>query len=161
MSKSLGNFVTIHELLETKTFGNKSWTGSVIRLAMLKTHYRQPIDWTVERLWEAEDQIVQWSFVIDDIVEPLNIPVLRQTSKGPDPEVIEALNDDLNTHMAITAISRLAKDVRANPEKLPNFVSSLELMGLVPERPGNLHIDSAQRRDFVEKVGCLVEARSA
>jgi cysteinyl-tRNA synthetase len=126
---------------------------------MLKTHYRQPIDWTVERLWEAEDQIVQWSFVIDDIVEPLNSPGLRQTSKGPDSEVVQALADDLNTHMALAALLRLAKEVRSNFEKLPIFISSLELMGLMPERPANLNSDSTERRNLIEKVGPLIEAR--
>ena len=160
MAKSAGNFVTMRELLETENFGRKSWTGKVLRLAMLKTHYRQPLDWTVQRLWEAEDQIVQWSFVIDDIIEPLNNPKLKQTSTGPDPEVIEALCDDLNTHMALAAISRLANEVRSNSEKLPVFISSLELVGLLPDRPANLHADSAARRDLVEKVGPLVEARN-
>ena len=55
MSKSLGNFVTIHELLHTEKFGGRKWPGEVLRLAMLKTHYRQPIDWTVKALEEAED----------------------------------------------------------------------------------------------------------
>ena len=53
MSKSLGNFVTINELLATRNFGSQPWHGRVIRLAMLGTHYRQPIDWTVERLVQA------------------------------------------------------------------------------------------------------------
>src|SRR5664279_237625 len=53
MSKSLGNFVTIHELLHTDKFGGRSWPGEVLRLAMLKTHYRQPIDFTVKALEEA------------------------------------------------------------------------------------------------------------
>ena len=48
MSKSLGNFVTIHELLATQSFGGQPWHGRVVALAMLGTHYRQPIDWTVE-----------------------------------------------------------------------------------------------------------------
>ena len=50
MSKSLGNFVTINELLHTDKFGGRKWSGEVLRLAMLMTHYRQPIDWTVKRL---------------------------------------------------------------------------------------------------------------
>ncbi len=54
MSKSLGNFVTIHELLHTEKFGGRKWPGEVLRLAMLRTHYRQPIDWTVKALEEAE-----------------------------------------------------------------------------------------------------------
>jgi cysteinyl-tRNA synthetase len=160
MSKSLGNFVTIHELLASNRFGGKDWSGSTLRLAMLKTHYHQPLDWTVQRLWEAEDQVVQWSFVIDDIVEPLNNPELPQGSDGPDLEVVEALCDDLNTHMALTALSRLAKETRTKPEKLSTFISSLNLMGLLPERPANLNLDNERRRDLIEKVGSLVEARN-
>ena len=57
MSKSLGNFVTIHELLATKQFGSNQWHGRVIRLAMLGTHYRQPIDWTAERLVQARSTL--------------------------------------------------------------------------------------------------------
>ena len=53
MSKSLGNFVTINELLDTKSLANDMWPGEVLRLAMLRTHYRQPIDWTVDRAAEA------------------------------------------------------------------------------------------------------------
>jgi cysteinyl-tRNA synthetase len=161
MSKSLGNFVTIHDLLATKQFGGKEWSGSTVRLAMLKTHYRQPIDWTVERLWEAEDQIVNWSIVIDDIIEPLNTPELQLSSDGPDPEVVEALCDDLNTHLALTVLWRLAKEIRSDAEKLGTFYSSLKLMGLVPERPANLRLDNEQRRDLIERVTELVDTRSA
>jgi cysteinyl-tRNA synthetase len=54
MSKSEGNFVTIAELLETEKFGGRKWPGEVLRLAMLMTHYREPIDFSVKRLEEAE-----------------------------------------------------------------------------------------------------------
>ncbi len=57
MSKSLGNFVTINELLETEKFGSNQWHGRVVRLAMLGTHYRQPIDWTVDKLLQARSLI--------------------------------------------------------------------------------------------------------
>ncbi len=57
MSKSLGNFVTIHELLHTEKFGGRKWPGEVLRLAMLRTHYRQPIDWTVKALEEARNTL--------------------------------------------------------------------------------------------------------
>src|SRR5947209_17466913 len=46
MSKSLGNFFTIRELLATDKFAGSNWSGSVLRFAMMTTHYRQPIDWT-------------------------------------------------------------------------------------------------------------------
>ena len=60
MSKSLGNFVTINELLATDVFGGRSWSGEVLRLAMLKTHYRQPIDWTVRALEESRGNMHAW-----------------------------------------------------------------------------------------------------
>ena len=64
MAKSAGNFVTIRELLQTDKFGGRSWPGEVLRLAMLRTHYRQPIDWTVRALEEAEQTLDSWSFVL-------------------------------------------------------------------------------------------------
>src|SRR5579871_1976691 len=60
MSKSVGNFVTIRELLDTDVFGDTAWHGYVLRLAMLMTHYRQPIDWTVERLVDARRILRDW-----------------------------------------------------------------------------------------------------
>src|SRR5438270_11508243 len=60
MSKSLGNFVTIQELLHTDKFGGRSWPGEVLRLALLRTHYRQPIDFTVKALEEAEKTLQEW-----------------------------------------------------------------------------------------------------
>src|SRR5689334_16292570 len=60
MAKSAGNFVTIRELLATDKFGGRSWPGEALRLAMLRTHYRQPIDWTVRALEEAEGTLDRW-----------------------------------------------------------------------------------------------------
>ena len=60
MSKSEGNFVTIHELLHTEKFGGRKWPGEVLRLAMLMTHYREPIDFSVRRLEEAENESAKW-----------------------------------------------------------------------------------------------------
>src|SRR5215475_11045398 len=65
MSKSLGNFVTIHELL-------KDWPGEVVRLNMLRTHYRQPIDWTTRGLEESERTIDHWYEIVGDIVSDTN-----------------------------------------------------------------------------------------
>ncbi|MGA2044068.1 MAG: cysteine--tRNA ligase [Roseiarcus sp.] len=99
MSKSLGNFVTINELLHTSAFGGRRWPGEVLRLAMLRTHYRQPIDWTVKALEEAERTLDRW----------------RESLGDPDPAadvaegVLAALEDDLNTPAAIAELHRLAQ----------------------------------------------------
>ena len=85
MSKSLGNFVTIHELLHTEKFGGRKWPGEVLRLAMLRTHYRQPIDWTVKALEEAEKTLERWA----------QYARYSDGSEVFDP-FVEALADDLN-----------------------------------------------------------------
>ena len=60
MAKSEGNFVTINELLNTEKFGGRRWPGEVLRLAMLMTHYREPIDFSVRKLEEAEALLAKW-----------------------------------------------------------------------------------------------------
>ncbi|MDF2620860.1 MAG: cysteinyl-tRNA synthetase [Xanthobacteraceae bacterium] len=89
MSKSLGNFVTIRELLA-------DWPGEVLRLNMLKTHYRQPIDWTVKGLEESVKTLEQWF----DAAAPGAYP-------RPASAVLEALADDLNTPRAIAEMHAL------------------------------------------------------
>ncbi|MBX3526986.1 MAG: cysteine--tRNA ligase [Rhodoblastus sp.] len=96
MSKSLGNFVTINELLRTEKFGGQVWSGPELRLAMLRTHYRQPIDFTALALVEARSRMVRWRNVVkragyDEVEPPL--------------EFVEALSDDLNTHKALEIMS--------------------------------------------------------
>ena len=98
MSKSLGNFVTIHELLHTTKFGGRKWSGEALRLAMLRAHYRQPIDWTVRTLEEAEATLDRWYDAVGDVA-----------ARGDhDQDVLNALADDLNTPEAITRLHRLA-----------------------------------------------------
>ena len=68
MSKSEGNFVTIDELLNTEKFGGRKWPGEVLRLAMLMTNYREPIDFSVRKLEEAENilsSLQRWAFAPD------------------------------------------------------------------------------------------------
>jgi cysteinyl-tRNA synthetase len=106
MSKSLGNFVTIRELLRSNKFGGKLWRGPTLRFAMLRTHYRSPVDWTVKALEEAERTIRNWANVLER----------SQTSFGsrgtPASAVISALSDDLNTPMAIAEMHKLAESAR-------------------------------------------------
>ena len=109
MSKSEGNFVTIFELLETEKFGGREWPGEVLRLAMLMTHYREPIDFSVKRLEEAENILVKLERRCD------------QEDKGEGASVIAALSDDLNSSDAISELNQLSgKPLR----------DALELMGI-------------------------------
>ncbi len=63
MAKSAGNFVTIRELLGTEKFGARKWPGQVLRFAMLRTHYRSPIDWTFKSLDESDKTLRSWARV--------------------------------------------------------------------------------------------------
>ena len=102
MAKSAGNFVTISELLSSSRFGGRSWDGATLRFAMLRTQYRQPIDWTVRGLEECEQALRNWA----------NLLARHQTSftseEVPPGPFLEALNDDLNTPMAIGEMHKLA-----------------------------------------------------
>src|SRR5947209_13318773 len=91
MSTSLGNFVTIHELLHTEKFGGRSWPGEVLRLALLRTHYRQPIDFTVKALEEAEKTLRGWYEGLFDANVDLSAPA------NPPEGVISTFADDLNS----------------------------------------------------------------
>ena len=119
MSKSLGNFVTIHELVRTTKFGGRKWPGEVLRLAMLRTHYRQPIDWTVKALEEAEATLDRWYDAVGDV----------KTNGEPDSDVLNALTDDLNTPEAVARLHRLGGQASA-PERLK---TSAKLLGLLQQ----------------------------
>src|SRR5271156_2581086 len=106
MSKSLGNFVTIHELLRTTGFGGRKWSGEVLRLAMLRTPFRQPIDWTVKALEEAEATLDRWYEEVGD----------AEARGDPDNGVLNALTDDLNTPEAIARLHRLGRPTVAEAE---------------------------------------------
>jgi len=160
MSKSLGNFVTINELLETDVFGGRTWPGEVLRLAMLKTHYRQPIDWTVKALEEAEKELDQWYRVLDQY---------GYQDVEPDADVLSALADDLNTSAAITrlrALARFAFGVAVN-EPLVNIEqfggaigasllrASAQVLGLLNQTPAEWNA-AKQSGDDIDTV--VVEA---
>ncbi|SEQ83984.1 cysteinyl-tRNA synthetase [Faunimonas pinastri] len=119
MSKSLGNFTTIHDLLA-------DWPGEVLRLNMLRSHYRQPIDWTVKGLEESRKVLDRWYAVVGD-VEPW-------TGANPLMDKIAApLLDDLNTPMAITVAHGIADEVADDHEgdDRSMFKSALSLLGLL------------------------------
>lgn len=102
MSKSLGNFITINDLLETEKFGGRRWDGDVLRLAMLMTDYRKPIDWTIERLIDAEKTIKRWKRTLHKFKAPLESRLSTQA--------VEALKNDLNTPEFIHVVKRLNLD---------------------------------------------------
>jgi cysteinyl-tRNA synthetase len=93
MSKSEGNFVTINELLR------EGWDGRVLRLLMLKTHYRQPIDWTREGLQKTSLELHKLA---------RHVPETSSGDSSMDDKFVRALADDLNTPQAIAELHRIA-----------------------------------------------------
>ena len=137
MSKSLGNFFTIRELLESDRFGGRAWHGEVLRLAMLRTQYRQPIDWTVKAAEEAESTLLRWR--AHDVVPA-----------APDRGVLEALEDDLNLPAAIARLHQLS-----DPAVLSG---SLRLLGFSATRDEIAGHDARRRGGGATVDAARVEA---
>jgi cysteinyl-tRNA synthetase len=114
MAKSLGNFVTIHELLQ-------DWPGEAIRLNMFKTHYRQPIDWTLEGLRASARTWNKWIGLND-----------TAPSSKIDADVLGWLEDDLNTWEASRRLDSLADDAISGDEQACElFTASARFLGLI------------------------------
>ncbi|MBN9886363.1 cysteine--tRNA ligase [Salipiger abyssi] len=150
MSKSLGNFFTVHDLLEGHD-GLPGVPGEVIRFVMLSTHYRRPMDWTAEKAAQAEAVLRKWRGLVDGV------------EAGPVPEaVLAALADDLNTAGAIAELHRLAGAGEApalkagagllgllEPELGAWAEASVDLSGLTA-RLAELRAQAMQSKDFSE-----------
>src|SRR3981189_237336 len=116
MSKSEGNFVTIRELLA-------DWPGEVLRLSMLKTHYRSPIDWTLKAMEESAKTLDDWYWVAAD-------------AKGETPSdaVTEALAAARNRPQMITSLHSLRYRAASGAEQdRKEFAASLRLLGFLSE----------------------------
>ena len=150
MSKSLGNFVTIRELLA-------DWPGEVLRLNMLKTHYRSPIDWTLAGLNTSALELDGWRTFTDR----------ADASEGEvSSKVLAALSDDLNTSLALTEVRRLVDECRASsdPTSKPHrdLRATALFLGIDPREIDYQKILKLQRGGIDEvKVRALVESRTA
>jgi cysteinyl-tRNA synthetase len=141
MSKSLGNFVTINELLTTDVFGGRSWPGDVLRLAMLRTHYRQPIDWTVRALEDAEQTLSSWTAFPE---------FMNGTGEELSPEVLDALLDDLNTPKMIAELHALDRN-----GNLSALASNLRALGFKTA----LRREASVAPEVASKVEDLISVR--
>jgi cysteinyl-tRNA synthetase len=122
MAKSAGNFVTIHDALRQRP-DIQRW-GEVLRFNMLRTHYRQPIDWTSKSLSESLSTYVRLQRAVSGA---------DRSKARPSEEMLAALKDDLNTPAAITEFYRLAS-LATSPGREPAdaanmLVGSLLLLG--------------------------------
>lgn len=147
MSKSEGNFITIHDLLHTETFGGRKWPGEVLRLAMLMTHYREPIDFSVRKLEEAERLLSKWPDLVADAAQPA-------------PDVLDALGDDLNTVAAIQALHALASEAQKDPARLAEYSATASLLGLAPVTAEAVDLDNAAIDARVAERLAFIEAKN-
>jgi cysteinyl-tRNA synthetase len=134
MSKSLGNFLTIHDLL-------KDWPGDVLRFNMLRTHYRQPIDWTLKSLEES------WR-ILEGFFN--NAGAVHAGAGKIGSSVLEALADDLNTPKAIAELHALDRPGAQN-----ELGETLKALGFT----GNLSSPKAEAAVDEGAVSALITAR--
>ena len=152
MSKSLGNIVTVHDLL-------KSWPGEVLRFALLTAHYRAQLDWT-------EDLLKQAKTTLDRIYGALRRVWEAEGGEARDTGVLRALEDDLGTPDAIAELSRLAteantaadvKDTVAMANARANLLAAGKLLGLLTKTPKEW--EQGGDTDENARIDALVQAR--
>ncbi|VUD74952.1 Cysteine--tRNA ligase [Methylobacterium symbioticum] len=137
MSKSLGNFITIRDVL-------KDWPGEVVRLNMLKTHYRQPIDWTLRGLEESSRMLERWYGLVGDA---------GPASEAPE-RVLEPLLDDLNTAAALAELHQID-----DPAALKAGAGLLGLLGQTASERAAASVQAAGID--VARVEALIAERAA
>jgi cysteinyl-tRNA synthetase len=145
MAKSLGNFVTIRDLLKDRP-------GETMRLAMLQTHYRQPLNWTTNGLREAQRTLDLWYDLTGDAAPGLLCA-----------DVLGAVADDLNSPKAVASLHELRGEAaKGSKAAAGSLKASAQLLGLLQEtasewagfRPASISIDE-------NKVTALIAARNA
>jgi len=153
MAKSEGNFITIRELLA-------DWPGEVLRLNMLRSHYRQPIDWTMAGILESQKVLDHWYDIVADMPMPIGIDA--------DEEVVGSLCDDLNTPSALTRLHALAGEIRSYASGLHQLElknklkASAAFLGVLAFTKGEALENHPHRRVVdADKVRALIDARNA
>ncbi|HEY9038587.1 MAG TPA: cysteine--tRNA ligase [Roseovarius sp.] len=158
MSKSLGNFFTVRDLLD------QGVPGEVIRFVFLSTHYRKPMDWTAEKAKEAERTLEDWAFTLlqagytSDMVK-----LLKENGKWqPSSDVLEQISNDLNTAGAIANLHKLKKDGSA--VGISEFAASLDFLGLIQDWDSlhvtnRLGVSSVGESEYHDLIASLMLSR--
>ncbi len=128
MSKSLGNFITVRDLLK------KDIDGVVIRYLLLSTHYRKPLDFSDNALEVAQKAIDKFYDIIDEFRdELLNV---KDSQNNYLTQIKEALSDDLNSPIGVSILHKIVKDFKKeqdqnNKLKLAcNLLNCLDFIGI-------------------------------
>ena len=155
MSKSLGNFTTVRELL-------KNWDGEVIRYALLSSHYRSPLNWSEDLLQQAKTSLARLYQTLRDhqsLISKVDQPSLTG-------EVGDALLDDLNTPVALAAIHNLSKAINKTDDEVEQtrlvntLVQNAWFLGILQQDAEAYFTDQADDSAVsAEQVEALIAAR--
>ena len=145
MSKSLGNFFTVRDLLD------QGIPGEVIRYVLMQTHYRSPMDWTEEKAVAARSKLEDYVWMAEKYAD-----LAKARMIGPHEAVVAALADDLNTHAALMALDRMANQ----SDLVTDLVANLDFLGLIKldqmgARIGELREKVAGLASYAEKLQAL------
>ena len=148
MAKSEGNFITINQLKDR-------YQGEVIRLTMMLTHYRQPLNWTEENLKESKKILDKWYKFISNLeIKTANLGNISN-------ELLDSLHDDLNTPQAIAALHKIFKNCNdGDQNSIDLFLNSAQFIGLMNNNPSdwlNWGKDSSIDK---EQLGILIKKRN-
>ncbi len=123
MSKSLGNFFTVRDLLD------QGVPGEVIRFVFLMTHYRSPMDWTAEKARQAEATLRKWRFFS-----------LDKSPTVPAKQILDVLSNDLNTAGALAELHKLFESTVTDRSSAGEFIASAQVLGLLHEAQGSWYV---------------------
>ncbi len=137
MSKSLGNFHTVHDLV-TK------FPGEALRLSLLTAHYRQPIDFSLESVAEQKRRLDRWYRITADVKAASSVPL----------QLIEALSDDLNTPKAISAL-----DALATQETAAELKAGAQFVGLLMQDSDSWFQEGAADSVAADEIEALINNR--
>ena len=146
MSKSMKNFVLMKDLL-------KDYDGEIIRLAMLGSHYRQPLIWSDDLISQSKKTINNLYNSIKDLDSNIDINNCK-----PDDKVLEALHDDLNTPKALAEIFSISKNISKSKNKddlVRSLVGSANLIGLLKHKS----IDKMPKQKITKEIKSLIKQR--
>lgn len=129
MSKSLGNVLLVRDLLAQAP-------GEAIRLALLSTHYRRPLDWNAQRLSAARQTLTRYYESLSKVAQVAVVPQI-----AADPQLLEALRNDLNVpgalvrlHVLLTVLDDADTDAERAHAKSA-LLTSAALLGLLQQPP--------------------------
>jgi cysteinyl-tRNA synthetase len=153
MSKSLGNILYVHDLV-------KEYSGEVLRLALISTHYRQPLNWNTAIIEQSQN-------ILDRLYRILHSANCEKQEADPSLNIVESLCDDLNTSKALAEINSIANEL-SKEDNIQNkirlkskLLSSANLLGILQQDPAEwLGYSVAEQSIDEEIIGKLIKQRN-